>query len=148
MSDGDLLKCKLSNTSKLNTLITGRIIKGNGQTFNHTGPRVDTILVLYNQAFCFDFDAYNPGEYIFHCHNDFHLENGIMITIWCMYEDYCKTSTSHELFKGGINKYPTKFCNMGDCTPSNTVGNNNNNNNNNCNNNNNNNNYNNNNNNL
>jgi len=91
-----------------------KLIPGDNQTFNVTGPKVDTIWVPFNQALTFDFDAYNPGEHLFHCHNDFHLENGMMTTIRYMDNDYCQDLPK---FKGGENKYPTQFCEMGNCAP-------------------------------
>jgi len=110
-----------SDTTELNTDNTGFSVEGSGQNFNFTGPRVDTIWVPYNQALVFDFDAFNPGEHLFHCHNDFHLENGMMTTIRYMHDDYCETMPKHDLFKGGFNKYPTQFCNMAKCGPGSTL---------------------------
>jgi len=91
-----------------------KLIPGDSQTFNVTGPKVDTIWVPFNQALTFDFDAYNPGEHLFHCHNDFHLENGMMTTLRYMDNDYCQDLPK---FKGGENKYPTQLCEMGNCAP-------------------------------
>ncbi|EJK68240.1 multicopper oxidase, partial [Thalassiosira oceanica] len=83
--------------------------------YNISGPRVDSIWVPFNQAVAFDFDAYNPGEHLFHCHNDFHLENGMTTTIRYMHDEYCRNSLPE--FKGGKNNYPTQFCEMDNCSP-------------------------------
>jgi len=90
------------------------LIPDDSQTFDITGPKVDTIWVPFDRALTFEFDAFNPGEHLFHCHNDFHLENGMMTTIRYMHDDYCQDLPE---FKGGENKYPTQFCGMDDCTP-------------------------------
>ena len=81
-----------------------------------SGPKLDTIWVPFNQAVSFDFDAYNPGEHLFHCHNDFHLENGMMTTIRYMHNDWCEDLPN---FVGGENSYPKQLCTMNDCAPSN-----------------------------
>jgi hypothetical protein len=84
-------------------------------TFRITGPKVDTIWVPYNQAVAFEFDAYNAGEHLFHCHNDFHLENGMMTTIRYMHDDTCANNLPN--FTGGTNEYPQQFCSMDNCSP-------------------------------
>jgi multicopper oxidase len=51
-----------------------------GHTFqiNSTGPRKDTVAVLPKQTVTCDFDADNPGQWMVHCHNSYHLEAGMM----------------------------------------------------------------------
>ena len=49
-----------------------------GQTFQVVGgPRKDTVLVPPKQAVEVDFDTDNPGRWIVHCHNDYHLNAGM-----------------------------------------------------------------------
>ncbi|MDY6996476.1 MAG: multicopper oxidase family protein [Actinomycetota bacterium] len=49
-----------------------------GQTFQVLGgPRKDTVLVPPKQTVEVDFDTDNPGRWIVHCHNDYHLNAGM-----------------------------------------------------------------------
>jgi multicopper oxidase len=53
-----------------------------GHTFavarpNGQGPRKDTVIVLPGQTVATDFDTDNPGQWITHCHNDYHLAAGM-----------------------------------------------------------------------
>jgi multicopper oxidase len=41
------------------------------------GPRKDTVLVPPKQTVEVDFDTNNPGRWIAHCHNDYHLNAGM-----------------------------------------------------------------------
>jgi multicopper oxidase len=41
------------------------------------GARKDTVLVPPKQTVEVDFDTDNPGRWIVHCHNDYHLDNGM-----------------------------------------------------------------------
>jgi len=41
------------------------------------GPRKDTVLVPPRQTVEVDFDTDNPGRWIVHCHNDYHLGGGM-----------------------------------------------------------------------
>jgi FtsP/CotA-like multicopper oxidase with cupredoxin domain len=41
------------------------------------GPRKDTVLVPPKQTVEVDFDTDNPGRWIVHCHNDYHLNAGM-----------------------------------------------------------------------
>jgi len=42
------------------------------------GPRKDTVLVPAMRSLAIDVDADNPGSWMLHCHNAFHLEAGMM----------------------------------------------------------------------
>jgi len=42
-----------------------------------TGPRKDTVLVPPKQTVEVDLDTNNPGRWIVHCHNDYHLDGGM-----------------------------------------------------------------------
>ncbi|MEV0945114.1 multicopper oxidase family protein [Rhodococcus sp. NPDC049939] len=46
-----------------------------------SGPRKDTVIVLPGQTVAADIEADNPGQWITHCHNDYHLAAG-MATIF------------------------------------------------------------------
>jgi FtsP/CotA-like multicopper oxidase with cupredoxin domain len=49
-----------------------------GHTFQVVGgPRKDTVLVPPRQTVEVDFDTDNPGRWIVHCHNDYHLGAGM-----------------------------------------------------------------------
>jgi multicopper oxidase len=41
------------------------------------GPRKDTVLVPPKETVEVDFDTNNPGRWIVHCHNDYHLNSGM-----------------------------------------------------------------------
>ncbi|APT13654.1 multicopper oxidase family protein [Mycobacterium avium] len=45
------------------------------------GPRKDTIIVLPGQSMALDFDTDNPGQWITHCHNDYHLAAGMATVV-------------------------------------------------------------------
>lgn len=41
------------------------------------GPLKDTMTVSSGAAASFDFVADNPGKWLFHCHNHFHMDKGM-----------------------------------------------------------------------
>ena len=43
-----------------------------------TGPRKDTTAVLPMSEVVADLDANNPGQWMVHCHNVYHMEAGMM----------------------------------------------------------------------
>lgn len=45
------------------------------------GPRKDTVIVRPMQNLDVEFDATNPGQWVSHCHNIYHAERGMMITM-------------------------------------------------------------------
>ncbi|MCQ9164161.1 multicopper oxidase family protein [Arthrobacter sp. STN4] len=51
-----------------------------GHTFQvgATGARKDTVIVRPKQTVTVFFDADNPGQWLFHCHNAYHAERGMM----------------------------------------------------------------------
>ncbi|GAA4659958.1 multicopper oxidase family protein [Arthrobacter cryoconiti] len=51
-----------------------------GHTFQvgATGARKDTVIVRPMQTVTVQFDADNPGQWLFHCHNAYHAERGMM----------------------------------------------------------------------
>jgi FtsP/CotA-like multicopper oxidase with cupredoxin domain len=54
-----------------------------GHTFavNGDGPRKDTVMVRPMQELAVDLDADNPGQWMIHCHNAYHLEAGMMSSL-------------------------------------------------------------------
>ena len=83
--------------------------------FQDDGPLLDTIWVPWGTAVAFDFDAYNPGEFLFHCHNDFHLENGMMTTVRYMSGGEYGCDELTQTFHGNVNDYPEQLCAMTGC---------------------------------
>jgi len=103
-------------TELYNVTDGGKIDQASKITYDVTGPKVDTIWVPFGQAVTFEFDAFNPGEHLFHCHNDFHLTNGMMTTVRYMHEnDFCDNRLPQ--FNGGESDFPTQICTMDNCTP-------------------------------
>ena len=45
------------------------------------GARKDTVNVLPGQTVSIDFDADNPGQWMYHCHNTYHLARGMATTL-------------------------------------------------------------------
>ncbi len=41
------------------------------------GPRKDTVIIKPNETVSVDFVADNPGRWMLHCHNTYHLEAGM-----------------------------------------------------------------------
>lgn len=68
-----------------NTTTMWHPIHLHGHTFrvgdDPSGPRKDTVNVLPGQQVAIEFDADNPGQWMIHCHNTYHLERGMaMVT--------------------------------------------------------------------
>ncbi len=45
------------------------------------GPRKDTVNVLPSETVVIEFDADNPGQWMAHCHNSYHLERGMAMLV-------------------------------------------------------------------
>ena len=54
-----------------------------GHTFavSGGGPRKDTVIVRPMETVDVEFEADNPGQWVSHCHNIYHAERGMMITL-------------------------------------------------------------------
>lgn len=56
-----------------------------GHTFrvgtDPAGPRKDTVNVLPGETVVVEFDADNPGQWMTHCHNTYHLERGMAMVL-------------------------------------------------------------------
>lgn len=48
---------------------------------DYSGVRKDTVNVLPKQTVTIDFDADNPGQWAYHCHNVYHQSLGMMTTV-------------------------------------------------------------------
>ena len=46
-----------------------------------SGPRKDTVIVAPMQRLAVDLDADNPGHWVVHCHNLYHMEAGMMTSL-------------------------------------------------------------------
>jgi FtsP/CotA-like multicopper oxidase with cupredoxin domain len=51
-----------------------------------TGAMRDTVMVPANGSVTVAFDADNPGRWLFHCHNLYHMATGMMSAL--VYDDY------------------------------------------------------------
>ena len=68
-----------------NTTTMWHPIHLHGHTFrlgtDPVGPRKDTVNVLPGETVVVELDADNPGQWMAHCHNTYHLERGMaMVT--------------------------------------------------------------------
>jgi FtsP/CotA-like multicopper oxidase with cupredoxin domain len=45
------------------------------------GPRKDTVIVRPGEKIAVDFVGDNPGQWVLHCHNVYHMESGMMTTV-------------------------------------------------------------------
>jgi len=68
-----------------NTTTMWHPIHLHGHTFrvgdDPAGPRKDTVNVLPGQRVAIEFDADNPGQWMIHCHNTYHLERGMAMVM-------------------------------------------------------------------
>lgn len=53
------------------------VLDGTGDTWLPTGPRKDTVQVAPGERLVVDFVADNPGQWLHHCHNAYHLAAGM-----------------------------------------------------------------------
>lgn len=76
ISEGQRVRLRFENRSDM-----WHPIHVHGHTFRlgraDTGPRKDTVNVLPGETVEVDFDAVNPGQWMIHCHNTYHLEGGM-----------------------------------------------------------------------
>ncbi|GAA4382762.1 multicopper oxidase family protein [Agromyces bauzanensis] len=71
---GERVRVRFENTTTM-----WHPIHLHGHTFQllDGGPRKDTSIVLPGETLTVDFDANNPGRWLFHCHNIYHAEGGM-----------------------------------------------------------------------
>jgi FtsP/CotA-like multicopper oxidase with cupredoxin domain len=75
MKQGERIRITMNNTSTM-----WHPMHTHGHTFavpDYGGLRRDTVNVLPGSSLAIDFDADNPGEWMFHCHNAYHFEAGM-----------------------------------------------------------------------
>ncbi|WP_432492630.1 multicopper oxidase family protein [Kineococcus auxinigenes] len=76
---GERVRITMNNTTSM-----WHPMHTHGHTFaipDYGGLRKDTALVLPGQSMSIDFDADNPGEWMFHCHNVYHFEAGMTANV-------------------------------------------------------------------
>jgi len=65
--------------------------------------------VKSGQAVNFQFDAFNPGEHLIHCHKDLHLLGGMLTTVRYQNDTECENEFLATDFYGGEgNDFPTE----------------------------------------
>jgi FtsP/CotA-like multicopper oxidase with cupredoxin domain len=78
--EGQRVRLRFKNTTAM-----WHPIHLHGHTFrlgnSSTGPRKDTVNVLPGETVTIEFDANNPGQWITHCHNTYHLEQGMAMVV-------------------------------------------------------------------
>lgn len=94
--------------------VTNGILLKEENTFGPNGAMLDTVWMPYDKGVLFEFNADNPGEHLFHCHNDFHLENGMMTTVRYLHNEECSDLPPTV---GGTSAYPKQICTMDNCKP-------------------------------
>lgn len=75
MKQGERVRITMTNTSTM-----WHPMHTHGHTFaipDYGGLRRDTVNVLPGTSLAIEFDADNPGEWMFHCHNAYHFEAGM-----------------------------------------------------------------------
>lgn len=80
IDEGQRVRFTFTNTSSM-----WHPIHLHGHTFrvgtDAAGPRKDTLNVLPGEEVSVDFEADNPGQWMLHCHNTFHLERGMALVV-------------------------------------------------------------------
>ena len=78
--EGQRVRLRFKNTTKM-----WHPIHLHGHTFRlgtaASGPRKDTVNVLPGESVTVEFDADNPGQWMAHCHNTYHLERGMAMLV-------------------------------------------------------------------
>jgi len=82
------------------------------------GLLMDTIWIPWNSQVKIRFDAWRPGRWLFHCHNEFHLENGMATAV--VYVEHgknvnCERTLLHQKFTGDRGAFPLQLCGMAGC---------------------------------
>lgn len=75
MKSGERIRITMSNTTTM-----WHPMHTHGHTFavpSYGGLRRDTVISLPGTELAIEFDADNPGEWMFHCHNAYHFEAGM-----------------------------------------------------------------------
>ncbi|GAA4195994.1 multicopper oxidase family protein [Microbacterium oryzae] len=75
MKQGERVRITMANTTSM-----WHPMHTHGHTFavpSYGGLRRDTVISLPGSELAIEFDADNPGEWMFHCHNAYHFEAGM-----------------------------------------------------------------------
>ena len=78
LKDGERVRVELAN----HTMMWHPIhIHGHTTALHPTGVRRDTVKVLPHETVAFDIAADNPGRWMLHCHNTYHLARGMAVEV-------------------------------------------------------------------
>jgi FtsP/CotA-like multicopper oxidase with cupredoxin domain len=75
MRTGERIRIEMTNSTSM-----WHPMHLHGHTFDvpeHGRLRRDTVIIHPGQSLAFEFDADNPGAWMFHCHNAYHLDAGM-----------------------------------------------------------------------
>lgn len=75
MRTGERIRIEMTNSTSM-----WHPMHLHGHTFGvpeHGRLRRDTVIIHPGQSLAFEFDADNPGAWMFHCHNAYHLDAGM-----------------------------------------------------------------------
>lgn len=99
--------------------------KSNATRFNEDGPLLDTVWIPWGYGVTVEFDAYNPGRWLLHCHNEFHMEGGMMTTVQYTFDEeggeeeaaasYPTSAGGKVEFTSTAVTYPEYPCGMDGC---------------------------------
>lgn len=78
ISPDDRVRIRLRNMSDM---VHPMHLHGHTFALADTGLRKDTVTIRPMRTLEIEFDADNPGQWAFHCHNAYHLEAGMMTTL-------------------------------------------------------------------
>lgn len=78
VAPGERIRMRLRNMSDM---VHPMHLHGHTFSFADTGLRKDTITIRPMRTVEIEFDADNPGQWAFHCHNVYHQEAGMMTTL-------------------------------------------------------------------
>jgi FtsP/CotA-like multicopper oxidase with cupredoxin domain len=77
VQEGQRIRCEIRNRSSM-----WHPMHLHGHTFAlESGARKDTVNVLPDERRTVEFDAANPGQWMFHCHNTYHQEAGMAAVV-------------------------------------------------------------------
>lgn len=78
VADGERVRMRLRNMSDM---VHPMHLHGHTFALTDTGLRKDTVTIRPMRTVEIEFDADNPGQWAFHCHNAYHQEAGMMTTL-------------------------------------------------------------------
>jgi multicopper oxidase len=78
VNQGERVRLQLVNTT---SMFHPMHVHGHTFALAGGGARKDTVIVKPDQTVAVDLDATNPGQWMTHCHNIYHAETGMMISL-------------------------------------------------------------------